>query len=890
MITLNKKEYPYSFTPKYIEEYCNLEIYSELNVLETEAGLLSDFAEAFELEGKPASFVIYGNSEGSEFLKDNLQNFHKNKVHFIGYISETIKKYNLITPEDVFLTQENDCFNRIYTHKVYVQGLTKILYFNESVFPIFEKYFRYYFDQGIFKYSNLITLCMIVKDAGPLFEKVLTDNLPVIDRWCILDTGSTDGTQNVIKRVLKEKKGKLFEEPFVDFKVSRNRCLDLAKTNTKFLLTLDDTYSVRGDLRTFLTEVRGDQFSDSFSLLIQSEDTEYYSNRIIKSLTELRYIHRIHEVISDQNNINVTVPSNKAIIFDNRADYMEKRTNDRKQFDLSLLFKEVEEFPDDPRALYYIAQTYGCIGDEINKAKYFELRIAHPQQGYVQEKIDALFELARCYNFKVNCETMDYLNNTPISDSMWKRIEGLYLEAYSLDPNRPDSLYFIGIHYYLLSDIPQAHHYFTKAFEVGYPLNSQYSLKPTLSYHFLPKFLAETSYLLHDFTIGQKAIETFLSNQTINKPGGEAWNLMNSWNSIYNQLLKVPKEPKTVDYKLDLPIYCIVTDGGWEPWTGSDILTKGLGGSETWVIETARHIQRTGKWNTVVFCNTIESSFFENVGYNPISLFHEFVTSTEIEVCMISRYSEYAPVALLGNVKKIGIIFHDNLIPETVIPVNPKIELYGLTDWHSNQIKQIFPQFKVSTQNYGVNLIPDAQKVKNSFIYSSFPNRGLSVLLKMWPRIIRKFPDAILNIFCDLEHSWTKQVAPQELNEIKSLLKVNKTGITVHGWVSKSKLTEYWSKSEYFLYPCIFEETFCLTAMEAATSKTMVITNGLAALSETAKHGIIVPGNPRTIEWQNLCLVELFRVMENGNSVFIERNYNFAKSLNWESQTHKLLK
>ena len=81
MITLNKKEYPYSFTPKYIEEYCNLEIYSELNVLETEAGLLSDFAEAFELEGKPASFVIYGNSEGSEFLKDNLQNFHKNKVH-----------------------------------------------------------------------------------------------------------------------------------------------------------------------------------------------------------------------------------------------------------------------------------------------------------------------------------------------------------------------------------------------------------------------------------------------------------------------------------------------------------------------------------------------------------------------------------------------------------------------------------------------------------------------------------------------------------------------------------------------------------------------------------------------------------------------------------------
>ena len=37
---------------------------------------------------------------------------------------------------------------------------------------------------------------------------------------------------------------------------------------------------------------------------------------------------------------------------------MEKRTNDRKQFDLDLLFKELKDYPDDPRSLYYIAQTY----------------------------------------------------------------------------------------------------------------------------------------------------------------------------------------------------------------------------------------------------------------------------------------------------------------------------------------------------------------------------------------------------------------------------------------------------------------------------------------------------------------------------------------------------
>jgi hypothetical protein len=888
VVTLNKKEYPYNFKPVYIEEYCNLQIYQELNELETEAGILSDFAEAFKLENNPVSFYSFTFTEGYEFIKDSVQHFEIGKPDAIGYI-DGVKKFNLIKPEIVMLSPDNDYFNSIYTHKVIIQGLKKVLYFNEQIVPLFEKYFHYYFDEGLFKYSNLITLCMIVKNAGPNFEQVLKDNLNIIDRWCILDTGSTDGTQEVIRKVLKDKKGELYSEPFVDFKVSRNRCLDLAGKNTKFLLTLDDTYSIRGDLRKFLTEVRGDQFSDSFSLLIQSDDTEYYSNRIIKSLTGLRYIHRIHEVISDKNNVNVTVPKDKAIIFDNRSDYMEKRTNDRKQFDLELLFKEVEEFPEDPRALYYIAQTYGCLGDEINKAKYFELRVSHPEQGYIQEKIDALFELARCYNFKVNCETKELLT-TEITDSMWERIKGLYLEAYSLDTNRPDSLYFIGIHYYLKGNTNEAHSYFKKAFEVGYPLNSQYSLKPTLSFHFLPKFLSETSYLLKDFQLGLAASSLFLTSQKYNNPNTDSWNQMLSWNAIFNQLCKIPEKPKIINYNFDLPIFCIVTDGGWEPWTGSDILTKGLGGSETWVIETARNVQQTGKWITVVFCNCKEPSYFEGVGYNPVSLFHEFIVTTDVKVCVVSRYTEYIPVVLAGRTEKIKVIFHDNLVPETVIPIHPKIELYGLTDWHSGCIKQTFPQFPVKTQHYGVNNIPILTKIKNSFIYSSFPNRGLSVLLKMWPRIIQEFPDSTLNIFCNLDHKWTNQVAPQEIREIKSLLKVNKTGITLHGWVPKNELISWWGKTEYFLYPCIFEETFCLTAMEAAASKTLVITNGLAGLSETAKFGITVPGNPKETKWQNDCLKMLFEVMEKRNfEEIINQNYNFAKSLNWNSQTLKFI-
>jgi len=308
----------------------------------------------------------------------------------------------------------------------------------------------------------------------------------------------------------------------------------------------------------------------------------------------------------------------------------------------------------------------------------------------------------------------------------------------------------------------------------------------------------------------------------------------------------------------------------------------------------AKWISRTGKYHVVVFCKTNQPDFYENVGYNPVQLFHNFIATTEVEYCIISRYTEYIPVALHGNAKNIGIIFHDNLLPETVIPVDDKIKhIWGLTKWHENQIKQIFPMFDkiIDHIHYGINTEHFNEhpiKTKNSFIYSSFPNRGLIILLKMWVRIRERFPDATLNIYCNLEQEWVNQVAPEMMKEIKMLLKVIKKGIKVHGWVSKRILAEAFQSSEYFLYPCIFEETFCLTAVEAAISKCVVITNGLAGLSETAKHGITVPGNPYTSTWQEECLKTLFETMEKGSET-LETNYNDAKSRTWEVQANTLL-
>ena len=782
--------------------------------------------------------------------------------------------------------------NTIYNYKIQLKNTDYFICLNENRIEQFKEIFKYYFENNYttLNYDNLIHLCIMVKNGGPQFEEMLTQNLPVIDRWTILDTGSNDGTIDIINKVLVGKKrGELFQEPFINFRDSRNRCLELAGKSCKFILMLDDTYVIKGNLRGFLNQVRGDQYTNSFTLFIESDDTKYGSNRIIKSESELRYKHRIHEVISDHNNINVVIPEECAYIFDYRFDYMEKRTIERKQLDLKLLYEEVEENPNDPRAYYYLAQTYNILENYEKAFFYFKKRCEFKNSGFIQERVDAAFEVARIANFKLN--------------KPWEECEKLYNDCYKIDESRPEALYFIGIHYYLEDNYQKAFGYFKKAFEIGFPTHCQYSLKPTLSFHFLPKFLTKICYLLDEFEIGEQAANFFLLN---NKPDADDYQEIVSWYQIFVKLnmYKGPKVPKV----LKKPIICFVADGGFNPWTGSIILTSGVGGSETYIIEMARYIKQLGIYDVYVFCNTPNENkeIFEGVIYCHLNTYYEFINKNYVETCIISRFSEYLPVSFKGFTENVYLVVHDLTPSGIVIPMDHKLKnIFCLTEWHSNYLKNIFPSLQniIKPLNYGIddrfkNKIN--QKIKNKFIYSSFPNRGLLQLLQIWPKIYEKEPSSTLYIYSDVNNKWSNDVEPAKMIEIRILLDIYKelnNGLGIHycGWVNKNELADAWLTSEYWFYPCTFMETFCLTALEAASSKTLAITNHLAALQDTVgNRGAIINGDSTTQEWQDLALQKIFYYMDEKNKSekekIINMNYEWSLNLSWEKQANKLIK
>ena len=772
-----------------------------------------------------------------------------------------------------------------------------------SLIKPFQEKFNFYIEtdkdgkQNQLNYDNLVHLCIMVKNAGPQFQQMLEQNMPYIDRWTILDTGSTDETISIIENTLVGKKrGELFQEPFINFKESRNRCLNLAGNACKYTIMLDDTYILRGNLRDFLNMIRGDQYASSFNLFIHSYDMQYASNRILKTNCCLRYIYKIHEVITDKENVCVIIPHQLCYIEDAKFDYMDERTNQRKDLDIQLLMEELEENKMEPRTYYYLGQTYTILKNFELAFYYFMKRGEFINSGFLQERVDALFEAAKIAQFKLN--------------KPWAECLILYENAFKADETRPESLYYIGEYYNQKGDLKKALKYLKKAFEIGFPNHTQYSLRPTLSFYYLPLLLSRLCYLVEDYELGEKASSLYLNYvstpnfSSLNLPSGPHDEVL-SYNKIYKKLLTIPTQiPSLYQLKPNKKqVFCFVTEGGFEPWTGKSLLMTGLGGSETYIIKMAQCIQASTDFEVIVFCPCKYKETFRGVVYKPIEGLAEYLFTHSVQHCLVSRYSEYIPLCLKAWTENVYLMVHDLTCSGIIIPTYPKLKhIFCLTDWHVQYFSEIFPSLKhlITPFNNGTDMryfdTKDLNKLIDNctpiqFIYSSFPNRGLLPLLQMWESIQEIYPMSQLHIYSNLENDYVKTVAQEEIKEINCYLN-QLQNVNMHGWVKKDELENAWNNADVWLYPCTFQETFCVTALEAAKTKTFAIATNLAGLKQTVgSRGLLISGDPLTKEWQKEALKQLCIYLKNPlkRKQLIEKNYEWASQLSWDNVAQHFL-
>jgi glycosyltransferase involved in cell wall biosynthesis len=72
---------------------------------------------------------------------------------------------------------------------------------------------------------------MIVKNEAHIIRETLDSVAPYISSWVIVDTGSDDGTQDLIRDHMGRRgiPGELYERPWRNFGHNRSEALDLAQ-------------------------------------------------------------------------------------------------------------------------------------------------------------------------------------------------------------------------------------------------------------------------------------------------------------------------------------------------------------------------------------------------------------------------------------------------------------------------------------------------------------------------------------------------------------------------------------------------------------------------------------------------------------------------------------
>jgi len=220
---------------------------------------------------------------------------------------------------------------------------------------------------------------MIVKNEEHIIERSLKSLIPFIDMWCIVDTGSTDKTQDKIREILSAIPGVLHERPWVNFGHNRTEALELArKSDSDWLLMMDADDIFNGPQKLNL-----DISVDGYTVPIKYGNLRYGRPQIFKSSVNWKFIGALHEYAHSPN-------SNLGILKDYWIDASceggRSKNPNKYRDDALLLEKELETQPGNPRSLFYAAQSWRDAGNKEKSIEFYTKRISAggwPQEIYI---------------------------------------------------------------------------------------------------------------------------------------------------------------------------------------------------------------------------------------------------------------------------------------------------------------------------------------------------------------------------------------------------------------------------------------------------------------------------------------------------------------------------
>lgn len=303
-----------------------------------------------------------------------------------------------------------------------------------------------------------ITLCMIVKDEAHVIERCLSSVLPVIDHWCIVDTGSTDGTQQKIKDFFDRNgvEGVLHQSKWVDFCTNRTEALELARnTDTDYSLMIDADEILVFDNGFDPEEFKKNLTADLYNVWAIFGQTKYHRPQLTANRKKFYYRGILHEYVDCHDPIETRDFAkgfvNNPIQDGNRSKQADKYAKDAEVFEKALAAGNVDE-KDFNRYHFYLAQSYR---DSQQWEKALDAYLKRASLGGWNEEV--------FYSYYQAGRIMEILKKE------FDEIVRIYFQAYQVAPWRAESLWAAARLCRNYCRWDQAYRFAKQALKIKYP-------------------------------------------------------------------------------------------------------------------------------------------------------------------------------------------------------------------------------------------------------------------------------------------------------------------------------------------------------------------------------------------------------------------------------------
>lgn len=261
--------------------------------------------------------------------------------------------------------------------------------------------------------------------------------------------------------------------------------------------------------------------------------------------------------------------------------------------------------------------------------------------------------------------------------------------------------------------------------------------------------------------------------------------------------------------------------------------SKGFGGSETALIEVAKHVKKITGRNVIVF-NTREGEKVceSGVVYRPAQMAYEYFTEFEPKAHFAWRHNVKltdAPTFLWCH----DLVTHGG---ENHKNYNGII---CLSEFHKNYVRimQNIPEEKIIVSRNGVNrdrFLSTITKNENKIIWPSSLDRGLERAIDIVEIAREKSGrDLELHVFYGIESMYNPHLRAKA-DMLKAKME-SKPWVKYIGNVDQKRLAREFQESAVWLYPATFIETYCISAIEAIYARCVPLVREIGALKNTVR-------------------------------------------------------